>query len=214
MFRGSDDLQGIDAWRSIVRYIDHGKSIQLEQMRREMKTQHLKPIKNLESVAIGIAEFELRLKEYAELGGAMPSDEEKKSDLLNILPGALRESLLWRATDPGPYIRFRDMVRSQAARSLLQQQRLPLHRVEDQTSPEESDEELNLESMSRDDLVAFVKRNGGNPRDRRNPRGAGNSGTGTGPKAPRKCPNCGKEHKELKCPHPAVDVKDRPCWKC
>ena len=80
IFRGSDDLQGIDAWRSIVRYIDHGKSIQLEQMRREMKTQHLKPIKNFESVAIGIAEFELKLKEYAELGGAMPSDEEKKSD--------------------------------------------------------------------------------------------------------------------------------------
>ena len=95
-------------------------------------------------MAIGIAEFELRLKEYAELDGAMPSDEENKSDLVNILPGALRESILWRATDPGPYIRFRDMVRSQAARSLLQQQRLPLHRVEDQAPSEESEEEPNL----------------------------------------------------------------------
>ena len=218
IFRGSEDLQGIDAWRSVVRYIDHGKSIQLEQMRREMKTHHLKPMKNLESVAIGIAEFELRLKEYAELGGAMPSDEEKKSDLLNILPGTLRESLLWRATDPGPYTRFRDMVRSQAARSLLQQQRLPLHRVEDQNSPpnrsDEDEEEPNIESMSRDDLVAYVKRNSGNPRDKRNPRNGGGNGTGSGPKAPRKCPNCGKEHKELKCPHPPVDIKDRPCWKC
>ena len=43
----------------------------------------------MESVAIGIAEFEFRLKEYAEIGGTMPDDEEK-----NILPGALRESLL------------------------------------------------------------------------------------------------------------------------
>ena len=68
--------------------------------------------------------------------------------------------------------------------------------------------------MSRDDLVAFVKRNGGNPRDRRQPRGGGGSGAGAGTRAPRKCPNCGKEHKELKCLHPPVDIKDRPCWKC
>ena len=47
IFRGTDDLQGIDFWRRIIRYIDHGKSIKLEQMRREMKTQHLKPIKSL-----------------------------------------------------------------------------------------------------------------------------------------------------------------------
>ena len=94
----------------------------------------------MESVAIGIAEFELRFKEYAEIGGNMPDDEEKKSDLLNILPGALRESFLWRATDPGPYIRFRDMVRSQAARSLLQQQRLPLHRVEESLPAQDESE--------------------------------------------------------------------------
>ena len=55
IFRGAEDLQGIDAWRRIIRYIDHGKSIKLEQMRREMKTQHLKPIKSMQNVAIGIA---------------------------------------------------------------------------------------------------------------------------------------------------------------
>ena len=63
IFKGADDLQGIEAWRRIIRYIDHGKSIKLEQMRNEMKTVHLRPIKSLENVAIGIAEFELRLKE-------------------------------------------------------------------------------------------------------------------------------------------------------
>ena len=59
-----------------------------------------------------------------------PDEQEKKTDLLNILPAALKENLLWRAADPGPYIRFRDMVRSQAARSLMMQRRLPLHKVE------------------------------------------------------------------------------------
>ena len=59
-------LQGLDAWRRIIRYVNHGQSIQLEQMRTDMKTVHMRPIKNLESVAIRIAEFELRLKEYGE----------------------------------------------------------------------------------------------------------------------------------------------------
>ena len=35
----------------------------------DAKTLHMRPAKNLESVAIGSAECELRLKEYGELGG-------------------------------------------------------------------------------------------------------------------------------------------------
>ena len=50
-----------------------------------------------------------------------------KADLLHILPDKIQDNLLWRATDPGPYTRFRDMVLAQAARTLLQQQRLPVH---------------------------------------------------------------------------------------
>ena len=68
--------------------------------------------------------------------------------------------------------------------------------------------------MTRDDLVAYVQRNGGNPGERRQPRGSGGNGASAGARAPRKCPNCGEEHNELKCPHPLVDFKDRPCWKC
>ena len=164
IFKGADDLQGIEAWRRIIRYIDHGKSIKLEQMRNEMKTVHLRPIKSLENVAIGIAEFELRLKEYGELGGVIPDDDEKKTDLLNLLPGALRESLLWRATDPGPYIKFRDMVRSQAARSLLQQQKLPLHRIEEGSRDVDDrefggdEDDRDVETMTRSELIAYVKR--------------------------------------------------------
>ena len=120
VYKGAEDLNGFDAWRRLIRYITHGAGIRLEMMRTEMKHSYAKPIKNIESVAIGIAEFELRHKEYADAGGtSLPSDDEKKSDLLNILPGELRESLLWRASDPGDFARFRDMVRGQAARSLM-----------------------------------------------------------------------------------------------
>lgn len=30
----------------------------------------------------------------------------------------------------------------------------------------------------------------------------------------RKCPNCGEEHKELKCPKPSVPISEWPCWTC
>ena len=114
----------------------------------------------------GSPRLELTLKEYAEIGGTIPDDEEKKSDLLNILRGALRESFLWRATDLGPYTRFRDMVRFQTARSLLQQQRLPLHRVEELPLLRDlshADDEVDFKTMTWDDLIAYVKKNGSNP---------------------------------------------------
>ena len=223
VFKGALDLQGLDAWRRILRYISHGHGIQLEQMRTDMKTVHLRPIKNLETVAIGIAEFELRLKEYGELGGTLPDEQEKKTDLLNILPAALRENLLWRATDPGPYIRFRDMVRSQAARSLMMQRRLPLHKIEEQrqdlSQQPEEEEEKGFDNMNRDELLAFVRRNGGGQqRGRERDRAGGGTRprerSDAPPREPRKCPNCCQTHKELKCPHPPIDRAMRPCWVC
>ncbi len=86
-----------------------------------MKLLHTRRIKSLETVPIGIAEFELKIKEYKEAGGTTPTDNEMKADLLHILPDTIQDNLLWRATDPGPHSRFRDMVLSQAARTLLQQ---------------------------------------------------------------------------------------------
>ena len=51
---------GVDAWRRIVRYIDHGRGIRLELMRNRWRTIRSRPIKSLEAVTIGIAEFETR----------------------------------------------------------------------------------------------------------------------------------------------------------
>ena len=56
---GADDLNGIGAWRRLTGYITHGGSITLELVRAEMKHSYAKPIKHVESVAIGIAEVEL-----------------------------------------------------------------------------------------------------------------------------------------------------------
>ena len=54
------------------------------------------PIKNLESVAIGIAEFELKIQEYEGAGGTPLLENEKKVDLHNILPEVLRALTLAR----------------------------------------------------------------------------------------------------------------------
>ncbi len=61
------------------------------------------------------------------VSGKSFDDEEKKADLLAILPTATQSELLWRATDPGSFAAFRDMVQGQAAKILLNQRRLPVH---------------------------------------------------------------------------------------
>ena len=70
------------------RFIDHVKDIELESMRLEMRAFHFKQINNI------IAVFELKIKEYVRLGGPELPDADKKSDLLQILPGSLRDNFL------------------------------------------------------------------------------------------------------------------------
>ena len=62
IFKLAETLNGLDAWRRVTRYIDHGRSIRLEALRREVKTLHLRPLTGLEHVEEGIAEFESLLR--------------------------------------------------------------------------------------------------------------------------------------------------------
>ena len=129
MFKGAEPLNGIDAWRRLVRYIEHGKAIRLETLRREIKSIHLRQIPSLEKVEEGVAEFDNILQEYVLAGGTAPTKAERKSDLLAILPGDLRETLLWKASDESEYEDFRDHVVMQTAKILLNR-RKAIHAVE------------------------------------------------------------------------------------
>ena len=119
-----------------------------------------------------------------------------KSDLVKILPERLQMDLLWRASDPGPYSRFRDMIKTQAARTLLNQRRLPVKLFDDaRQAPSEQDPAEGgdgpVDKINElEELLAFMK-----GRQRRSP-------GGDVARNPRKCPNCGEVHKELKCPYP------------
>ena len=62
----ADPLCCLDAWRRVVRTIDNGAHLHLESLRGIVRVIHLKPIKDLESVETGIAEFEERLRDYRD----------------------------------------------------------------------------------------------------------------------------------------------------
>ena len=120
MFKRTDWLSGIDAWRRVVRQVDHGRPIRLEMVRREVKELHMRHIENFEAVEEGVNEFENTMAEYVKAGGPEPPDSELKSDLLRILPTEIRELLLWHSTDVGvSFERFRDTIVAQTAQVLM-----------------------------------------------------------------------------------------------
>ncbi len=222
MFNRAPQLNGLDAWRRLVRIIDNGIDLRLEELRGEVRMLHTKQIKDLESVPAGIAEFEAKIEEYINAGGTgFGSDREMKSDLTAILPAKLREDLLWSATDPRSFTAFRDMVIAQSARTLAARRRGGgLHTVNEEDeraeAGEAADEGVPMVSNVEELIAAFNKmnRNGQkrNPNDRRPTPRAPTRGTDERP--PRKCANCGQTHAALKCPHPAVAVEKRKCWAC
>ncbi len=232
MFKQAKTLHGIDAWRRVVRFIDHGRSIRLETLRNEVRLLHTRQIRNLEGVAIGLAEFENKLQEFTDLGGPAPEDADKKSDLLAILPQEMKELMIWRATDPlEPYQQFRDRVQTQTAQILLNRKKLPVHAVQQEEEDDEEDFYTDPANMTREELMAVVSRLGAQGRLRQGParrfdaqRRTGAPGAAPPPRdqrdqrdpkdrPPRKCANCGDAHPGA-CTKARVATADRPCWGC
>ena len=56
-------------------------------------------------------------------GGDQLCDSEKKSDLMVILPYAIRKDFLWHAADGGSYATFRDMMLEQTQMFILNTRR-------------------------------------------------------------------------------------------
>jgi hypothetical protein len=92
-FNRADMLNGLDSWRRIVRMIDSSLPLKLEELRSEVRMIHTKPIKDLEGLATGVAEFDTKIEEYRKAGGTgYESDSVRKSDLLAILPTRLEKT--------------------------------------------------------------------------------------------------------------------------
>ena len=79
-------LSGLGAWRWTVRQIHSGMGTRLAALGRGVRVIHLEPINGLETVHVGVAEFEEEVREFQEAGGAgFSGDPSLKADLLAIL---------------------------------------------------------------------------------------------------------------------------------
>ena len=233
-FKRAGMLNGLDAWRRVVRIIEDTVPMKFEQLRRAVQMIHLKSIKSLEDIPNGIAEFETTLEEYENAGGiGYEDDQVRKSDLLAILPAKLQSDLLWNSTDPKEsYQRFRDTILTQSARIVdlnRRQGRGGAHAVMGSEEPmpplgtsaaedqrEDDAEDFNPIS-SVEELLAMVNRQRAAGQGRQQPyqqRRQRPQQAGAAARPPRKCANCGQEHEARICPHPAVAKEDRKCWTC
>ena len=62
-FKKATKMNGLDAWRRISRFIDHGRDIRLETLRNEVRTIRSRfVIKSIEEVVTGIAKFENKVQ--------------------------------------------------------------------------------------------------------------------------------------------------------
>ena len=194
-----------------------------------MKHKQNRVIKDIFGIEEGIANFDNSLSRYVKAGGDQVRDSEKKSDLLAILPDAIRKDLLWHAADGGSYAVFRDMILAQTQKIILNTKRginavdVPSRRAtavdEDNELTEEqiimklttADEEYRDQLL--EELMAIRSGRPAGPRGRMRERGRlprratpGAAAAGS-ERGPRRCPKCSETHASLKCPHPTVNCK-------
>ena len=228
MFKQAEQCAGIDAWRRVVRFIDNGRTIRLEQLRNEMRMIRTFPIKNLEGVAVGVAAFENKVREFVEAGGRQPPEDEMKSDLNAILPADLGDHLTLRVTDPHQsFAAFREFVVLSCAQLLMRRKRLPIHNVDEKQTDAQTEEEetggwtddaaREREELDQKYLAAIRQHDSRHGRAKGGGKGARAKGGGKGgnPSASqRKCPNCHGNHNMSECKKPMQDKADRTCWVC
>ena len=69
IFDTADQLNGLDAWRRLVRHIDHGREINFEMLRREMKHIQNCTSKDIFGIEEGVANFDNVICRYTKAGG-------------------------------------------------------------------------------------------------------------------------------------------------
>ena len=172
------EMNGIDAWRRLIRHIDHGLDLRLDDLKHEMKLAHMRPMKTLHEVEAGVAAFENSFYEFVQAGGTQPVDRDMKNDLLRMLPEKMQLDLMWNASEESmSFSQFRDLVVAKSAKVLnIQKPRRGIHQIAEEPEPifarppegMETSELAMFEGVTNaDELVAAfqnfqAKKNGGN----------------------------------------------------
>ena len=214
IFEGADMLNGLEAWRLIVKDIQKGKNMRICQLRKIIKSPP--QIAKIEDVDRGITKFENLHREYADVvGDRAPHDDEKKTDLLECLPAEIREQLLWRATKKGEsFHEFQNHVRDTANTVLYHRGRIPspLNVLDNRSEAARTDEQVTERFSEMEQMIgAMFKKMGFQPQ---------RNGSGWKPQSPptsrpAKCANCQAEgHRAKECPQPRTDPSKRLCFEC
>ena len=215
-FRQAPTLNGLEGWRLIVGEIRRGKDVHLSKLRNIIRSP--KPITKIDDVNHGITCFENAIAEYIDAGGERPSDQEMKSDLLDVLPGEVSVHVMWQVTDPTQsYHAFSNHIRSQANSIVYHQgrRRGAAHMVDDKQREGNESMEDEVNAVYR--KWGAQRPNGGPrpPPPRRDDPSSGPPGPRPSNDRPMRCVNCGDEgHMARECPKPQVAFKDRPCYLC
>ena len=216
-FRGADQLNGFEGWRLLIIEFRKGSWFRKETLRRACK--FVPPIAKLEDIPAAIVQYDQRVKDYeAVTVKGKIDDDERKSDLLQALPEAIRESFQTRHAMPEPYRAFRDVLLHTTNTMLFQRGKFPMAvgAVERQPdAPAAVPQPTDNEEAYYDNLAAAIWRKGkGKGKNGGAPREPGGKSGGKGDDA-RRCVNCGKtDHESRDCPAGVVPREKRPCWKC
>ena len=183
-FEGADALNGFDAWRRVVHHIHQGANVRLGTLRRLVKNPP--QIRRIEDIDQGIVHFEAIMKDYKAAGGSPPEGIELKNDLLETLPGEIREGLMWSATEIHEnFGQFTAHVRSTANAILFHRGKATssLHKVDEVHDAQDDDEQAYEEEIMAVNrkFNRFGGPGGGRRGEGRGPGGAG----GVRPGAPR-----------------------------
>ena len=192
---------------------------------------------------MGITHFDRNIKLFEEMNGTKVPDDEKKMDLLDILPSELRKNLHWRSIDlREDYVSFRNHVRSSTNDIIYHEGgfKAPLNAVAAMVEPEDlqcspcGDQGFDeLDDGQKQEVMNVMNKYGLNAFQKVKPGGVGGGGKrpyggqqqrspqprqspgGAGAPSAKKCINCGSvDHMTSDCNKAEVPRDKRPCWKC
>ena len=214
-FEGADVLNGLDAWRLVVNDIQKGRLVRTAQLRKLIRNPQ--QIAKLEDVDRGITRFENMHREYASVvGDRAPHDDEKRTDLLECLPGEIREQLLARATVKGEdFADFANHVRSATNSILYHRGKIasPLN-VVNSAGDAKTDTGVTEKLQGAEEMICAVLKKMGFQGQWRDGGGQRTDGQQGGAR-PVKCANCQAEgHVAKDCRKPRVEMSKRLCYEC
>ncbi len=223
---------GLEAWRALSWRIRQGREFRKNALKEAMDA--MKPVRDYAHISGAIDEYDKKLKEYEAAGGDRPTESDLKRAVLKLMPHELREALIFKASDPGGFMEFKEALRYKVAMVMSLRGTTPAHALEHQVgtaslvdigegTPSEAGSKASslqdmVNAMGEELMLAIDRKFGGNTRSplkRPNPtRQNGAPGAGNQTRT-FKCLNCGSDkHRTAECPKPKVEPRDRPCFEC